>query len=102
MKMKGGKKGGGQDRIVQLKLDLKSDGDKATGTVVSGAGKHTATLPVMDGKIAGNQFSFTTVQTTKKGEQKLEWHGTVDGDTLTGTRSRAGAKRGQQFTAKRG
>ncbi len=33
MKMKGGKKGGGQDRIVQMKLDLKSEGDKATGTV---------------------------------------------------------------------
>ncbi len=56
----------------------------------------------MDGKVTGNEFSFTTVQTTKKGEQRLDWHGTVDGDTLQGTRSRSGGKRGTSFTAKRG
>ena len=102
MKMKGGKKTGGQDRVVQVKLNLKADGDKATGTVMSGGGKRSATAQIVDGKIQGNQFSFTTVQTTKKGEQKLEWRGTINGDTLDVTRSRAGAKRGQSFTAKRG
>jgi len=102
MKMKANKKSGGQERIVELKFDLKSDGDKATGTVLSGIGKHAATLKIVDGKLDGNHFSFTTVQTTKKGEQKLTWSGTVEGDKLQGTRSRAGGKRGQSFTAKRG
>ena len=99
MKMRGGKKGG--DRTVRITLNLKSQGDQLTGTVESG-GKRSRSAQIQDGKIEGNRFSFTTVQTTKKGEQKQEWRGTVDGDTLQGTRSRAGGKRGQPFTAKRG
>lgn len=102
IKMKAGKKAGSEDRMVQVQFNLKSDGDKATGTVTSGAKKHSVTAHIVDSKLEGNQFSFTTVQTTKKGEQRLEWRGTVNGDTLQGTRSRAGAKRGQDFTAKRG
>lgn len=102
VKMRGSKKTGSQERIVQVQFNLKSDGDKATGTVVSEARKRNATLRIVDGKFEGNQFSFTTVQSTKKGEQKLEWRGTINGDTLEGTRSRAGAKRGQSFSAKRG
>lgn len=103
LKMKGGKKTGSQDRIVEVKFNLKSDGDKATGTVISGARKRAATAQIVEGKIEGSEFSFTTVQSTKKGEQRLEWRGTVDGDTLKGTRSRAGAKRGgRSFIAQRG
>ena len=102
MKMKGGKKAAAQERTVQVKFNLKSDGNKATGTVISGARKRSVTAQIVDGKIDGDNFSFTTVQTGKKGEQKLEWRGTVSGDSIQGTRSRAGAKRGQSFTAKRG
>lgn len=102
MKMKGSKKTGGQERTVEVRLNLKADGDKPTGTMTSNAGKRGARARIVDGKIDGNSFSFTTVQTTKKGEQRLEWRGTIDGDTMTGTRSRDGQKRGQAFTAKRG
>jgi hypothetical protein len=102
MKMRGGKKGGGQDRTVRITMNLKAEGNQLTGTVASGARKRSQNAQIQDGKIEGNQFSFTTVQTTKKGEQKQEWRGTIDGDTLQGTRSRAGGKRGQPFTAKRG
>jgi len=102
IQMKAGKKAGSEDRMVQVQFNLKSEGDKATGTITSGAKKHSVTAHIVDSKLEGNQFSFTTVQTTKKGEQRLEWRGTVNGDTLQGTRSRAGAKRGQDFTAKRG
>src|SRR5262249_1621306 len=85
---------------VEVRLNLKADGDKATGTMRSGAGKRAATAQIVDGKVDGNHFSFTTIQTTKKGEQRLMWEGTVDGDTMKGTRSRGG-KRGQSFKAKR-
>ena len=101
MKMRGGKKGGGQDRTVQVTLNLKSEGNTLTGSV-SGAVKKRGSAQIQDGKIDGNQFSFTTVQSGKKGEQKQTWRGTIDGDTLQGTRSRTGGKRGQPFTAKRG
>ena len=101
MKMRGTKKTGGQERTVEVRLNLKADGDKPTGTMTSNAGKRGARAQIVDGKIDGNSFSFTTVQTTKKGEQRLEWRGTIEGDTLKGTRSRDGRKRGQTFTAKR-
>ena len=91
-----------QDRVVEMTLKLKADGDKATGTIVSGGKKRSTTAQIVDGKITGNNFSFTTIQKTKKGEQRLEWRGSVDGDTLKGTRGRAGGKRGgQEFTAKK-
>ena len=102
MKMRGGKKGGGQDRTVQVTLNLKADGNTLTGAVRSGGKKKGGSAQIQDGKIDGNQFSFTTVQQTKKGERKQTWRGTIDGDTLQGTRSAAGGKRGQPFTAKRG
>jgi hypothetical protein len=94
------KKGG--DRTVQVTFNLKTQGDQITGTVVSGGKKRNATAQIQDGRIDGNRFSFTTVQTTRKGEQKQQWKGTIDGDTLEGTRSRSGGRRGQSFTAKRG
>jgi hypothetical protein len=102
MKMRGGKKGGGADRTVTVTLNLKTDGDKVTGSVRSGGKKRSGTAEIQDGKIDGNQFSFVTVQKSKKGEQKQTWKGTIDGDTLQGTKSREGGKRGQSFTAKRG
>ncbi len=101
MKMRGGKKNGGQDRTVTVTMNLKTDGNTLTGSV-RGIGRKGGAAQIQDGKIDGNQFSFTTVQTTKKGEQKQTWQGTIDGDTITGTHSRAGGKRGQPFTAKRG
>jgi len=101
MKMRGGKKGGGQDRTVQISMNLKAEGSNLTGTV-SGGGKKGGRIQIQDGKIEGDQFSFVTVQKSKKGEQKQVWKGTVSGDTLQGTRSREGGKRGQPFTAKRG
>ncbi|HEY3835073.1 MAG TPA: hypothetical protein VGL72_00805 [Bryobacteraceae bacterium] len=102
IKMRGSKKTGAQDRTVEIRMNLKADGEKPTGTVISGARKKGVAAKIVDGKIDGNQFSFTTVQTTKKGQQTFEWRGTVNGDTLQGTRFRVGAKRGQDFTAKRG
>ena len=96
------KKSGAAARMVECKFDLKADGNKPTGTVTLAGKKRSVTAQIVDGKIDGNQFSFTTVQTTKKGEERLDWQGTINGDTMQGTRVREGRKRGQSFTAKRG
>ena len=99
----GGKKAAAnQDRVVELEMHLKTEGDKATGTVTTAARKRAASAQIVESKVTGNSFTFTTVQKTKKGEQKLTWHGTIEGDQLQGTRAREGGKRGQPFTAKRG
>jgi hypothetical protein len=78
-------------------LNLKSDGTQITGSV--GAGKKAMTI--QDGKLNGASFSFVTVRKRKEGENKMLWSGTLDGDTLRGTRSREGAKRRAGFVAKR-
>ncbi len=92
-----GKKG---ETKVTTTFDLKSSGESLTGTV-NIAAKRTVNLEITDGKLVGNKFSFKTKQTTKKGETILVWEGTVDGDSLNGSRSREGAKNKAQFTAKR-
>jgi hypothetical protein len=82
-------------------LELKSAGAQLEGTVTSSAGKRARPIAISDGKIEGDRFSFTTVQRGKKAETKWTWRGTVNGDQITGTRSKEGARRGQSFTAKR-
>src|SRR6266545_3178349 len=99
----GGKKGkkAGKDQTQRVTFDLKSQGDRLSGSVMAGARKRAQSMEIQNGKIEGNRFSFVTVRRSKKGEQKTEWRGTIEGDTLQGTRGREGARRGAQFTAKR-
>lgn len=87
---------------MKTTLDLKSDGATLTGKVTSTGGRRDFTADIADGKIDGNKLTFTTTQTTRNGELKVKWEATLEGDTLKGTRSVEGRKRGQEFTAKRG
>lgn len=90
---------GGETKKQQVVLTLKSNGSDLTGTV--GAGKRGKGMEIQNGKIEGDKFSFQTVAKTQKGENKMNWTGTVSGDELKGERSREGARRGISFTAKR-
>lgn len=85
---------------ITATFDLKSSGESLTGSVAM-AGPRASTSEIMEGKVTGNKFSFKTKQTTQKGEMIQVWEGTVDGDTLTGTRAREGGNRKTEFTAKR-
>jgi len=91
---KNGKQGPG------VTLTLKSAGAKLEGQL-QGRGRRGAETAIQDGKLDGNKFSFTTTTSTKKGDQKILWEGTVEGDVMKGTRMREGGKRGQPFSAKR-
>ena len=94
--------GRGPDGEVKIAttLDLKSSGETLTGSIVT-AGPRPGTAEITEGKITGNKFSFKTKQTTKKGETINLWEGTVDGDTLKGSRGREGGNNKTEFTAKR-
>lgn len=94
--------GRGPDGEIKIAttFDLKSSGETLTGTVVT-AGPRPGSVEIMEGKIAGGKFSFKTKQTTKKGEMINVWEGTVDGDSLKGTRVREGGNNSTEFTAKR-
>jgi len=91
----------GQVETVEFTLDLKVQGNQLTGTVTGGSGRRPASMTIENGKIEGNRFSFTTVQRSRKGEQKFIWEGTISGDELRGTRTPEGRRRGAEFTAKR-
>jgi hypothetical protein len=84
---------------IVFELKLKAEGSQLTGTYGRQGGRRT--LQIADGKVDGDAFSFTTVQRSKKGENKLVWSGTVSGDELKGESKRDGARRAQPFTAKR-
>lgn len=84
----------------KLTLNLKSSGAKLEGNI-DGMGRKGAGVTIQDGKIDGNKFTFTTTVTSKKGDQKVVWEGSVEGEELKGTRMREGGKKGQPFTAKR-
>lgn len=94
-------RGGDAAQKVEMTLDLKSDGDKLTGSIAMSTQRGNRENPIQDGKIAGDKFSFTTVQKGQQGEVKMKWTGTVKGDEITGERQREGANRSMPFTAKK-
>ena len=86
---------------VSLTFDLKAEGEKLSGTVQNAAGKRGREMEVTEGKVEGNKFTFVTVQKTKKkGDVRVTWTGTVEGDGMKGSYN-AGRKRSTEFTAKR-
>jgi len=89
------------DRTIVFSLDLKSQGNALTGAVNMGGRKKSRSVGIRDGRIDGNRLSFTTKQKGKKGNAEFTWTATLEGDRISGTRQRIGAKKGQPFTAKR-
>lgn len=86
----------GQTR--EATFNLKADGNTLTGTVAGPRGEN----PISDGKIDGDQISFTQTMEFNGNSVKLLYKGTVSGDEIKFTRSRDGGNSpGQEFTAKR-
>ncbi len=79
-------------------INLKADGDKLTGTVSGRQGD----TPITDGKVSGDDISFTVVRSVQGNDIKLLYKGKVKGDEIAFTVNREGGDQpGQQFTAKR-
>jgi hypothetical protein len=62
------------DGDIQLTCKLKADGDKLTGSIVSPYGE----IPITDGRVTGNIFSFKV----EIGENVIEQHGKLYGDSI--------------------
>jgi hypothetical protein len=101
VKTTAGNKQGAAEQTTILTFDLKASAGALTGTVTAGGRRRDRTMNITEGKIDGDSFSFTTIQQSKKGEQKLEWRGTIQGDELKLTRGRPGARRGVSITGRR-
>jgi hypothetical protein len=87
---------GGQTR--EQTFNLKADGNTLTGTVSGRQGD----VAISEGKIDGDQISFTQTMEFNGNTMKLVYKGTVSGDEIKFTRQRDGGEgQAQQFTAKR-
>jgi hypothetical protein len=82
-------------------LALKTQNGQVTGSVAVAGKKKARPINIQNAKVDGNRLTFTTVQTGKKDTATFSWQVTVDGDQMTGTRTREGAKRGVPFKARR-
>ena len=83
----------GQKRVQTF--DLKTDGEKLTGTVTSPMGER----PIVDGKVTGDDVSFAVEVEFNGEKRKIQYTGKIVGDELK-MKSGAG-ERVREFTAKR-
>ena len=60
---------------------LASDGTTLTGAMVGQAGE----TPLLDGSVDGDKATWSVMFTGAMGEMKLDFAGTVDGDSVSGT-----------------
>jgi hypothetical protein len=86
----------GQTR--ELTFTFKAEGEKLTGSMSGQQGDSEIT----DGRISGDQISFTVKINIQGNERKFLYKGTVSGDEMKVTRTIEGGNRPpQEFTAKR-
>ena len=87
---------GGQTR--ETTFNFKAEGEKLTGTVSGMQGD----TPISDGKISGDDISFTLKLNFQGNEITFLYKGKISGDEIKMTRTRQGGDQpGQEFTAKR-
>jgi len=94
---------GGEEVTITQTFDLKSAGDKLTGSITMSFGpSEPRVTEIKEGKLDGNKFSFKTTMSTPNGEFTSVYEGTVEGDTLKGTSKREGGEgQARPFEAKR-
>ncbi len=79
-------------------FNFKVDGSTLTGTVSGRMGE----MPIAEGKIDGDQVSFTQTMEFNGNSMKFVYKGTVSGDEIKFSRQRDGGEgQPQTFTAKR-
>lgn len=81
-----------------VSFTLKADGDKLTGKMMGMGGRES---DISDGKVTGDNISFTVVNEFNGNTMKIMYTGTVAGDEIKMKSQREGADRTQEFTAKR-
>ncbi len=64
---------------MTLTYTFKADGNTLTGTSIGGEGKD---IPIKDGKIDGNNISFTVVVDFNGQEMTFKYKGVVSGDSM--------------------
>ena len=85
---------GRDGNVMTQTLTLQQDGTKLTGTLKGQRGDAPVT-----GAISGNKISFSAIRSTPNGDMRIDYTGTVTGDSMKGTFTVMGNSR--DWTAKR-
>ena len=86
---------GGEKRTQTM--TLKAEGDNLTGTMAGRQGER----PIADGKISGDDISFSMTMQMGGESRKLLYKGKVAGDEIKMTMSSEGGEFSRDFVAKR-
>lgn len=86
---------GGQTR--ETTFNFKAEGEKLTGTMSGMQGDQ----PIADGKLKGDDISFTMTLNFQGNDVKMTYKGKLAGDEIKFTRQREGSDQSTEFTAKR-
>jgi hypothetical protein len=74
---------GGPDRKITLKL--KTEGDKVTGKILAPTRQDPAAeTEIKDGKLAGDDLSFTVIREGRNGKMTFKYKGKVSADSIKG------------------
>jgi hypothetical protein len=95
-------RGGGEERTTTLKLT--AEGEKLTGKVSTpGREGRVTEVDITDGKLKGDEVSFTVVRDTQNGKMTQKFVGKLAGDTIKGKieTERDGNSRSRDWEAKR-
>jgi hypothetical protein len=89
---------GRQGNTQEVTFNLKADGDKLTGTVVTPRGE----APIAEGKVDGDKISFSQTMERGGNTMKMLYKGTVSGSEIKFTRETEGGQgQPREFTAKK-
>ena len=89
---------GRQGNTQEVTLKLKSEGDTLTGSMVTPRGE----MKIDNGKVDGDNISFTQTMEFNGNTMKLMYKGKVSGTEIKLTREREGGQgRAQEFTVKK-
>jgi hypothetical protein len=94
--------GGGGERKMSLKL--KTEGDKVTGTLTSpGRDGQTRDTEITDGKLKGDEISFTVTREFNGNKMTTKYNGKVSADSIKGKAEfeRDGQTQSRDWEAKR-
>ena len=83
----------------EMVINLKAEGNTLTGTISGRRGE----MQISDGKIDGDNISFTQTMEFNGNSMKFIYKGKISGDEIKFTREREGGEgQAAEFTAKRG
>ena len=83
--------------MVPTTFNFKAEGDKLSGSMTGPQGD----IPLQEGKISGDQISFSTTLNFGGNSIKILYKGAVSGNQIKMTREREGSGQAREFTIKR-